>query len=465
MKLRIKNHTKILAFFLGLTLMIMPFFTSCDRDGGENGENQTTTTTEEPEVIIKVGFIYRGTLADSAHNLMFEAARFQLERNLGVETCYIESVFVSNYMEAVGVLHGRDVNIIVSTCPMFANITNRAAVEFRGIDFISFGGQTTMPNLTTFRPLLHQPAHVSGLAASFNSVNENFGIVSDTTMFNHEGVINAYIGGIKDLIGRDINAPVNYVNSHVREDVESAINDLVFNQGVEVVMLYLNSDYGIKHCERNNIKVVAYSMDLPALAPNNYIMGYYFNVIPYLTEQVQFIKNKMFTPTQTIGGMASGHTGLTQLNDNEEIIDPYTKVLTDLLVKELLIKDNIFSGLIRDNFGNIQVEYGYTLSETEILDVKWMELSATRIQRLSMPVTQIQFVPLIVRGEWGNTIPDHVLQPIATNESDEPSGQDEPSPVDTASPPDNTTPPEVNYAPVGANDDTTAEATTEEPAA
>ena len=69
----------------------------------ENGEQvyDYETLPEEPKTVWKVGFVYSGYVDDGATNGSFEVARAQLERSLGVDTCYVENVLVADFPDAV----------------------------------------------------------------------------------------------------------------------------------------------------------------------------------------------------------------------------------------------------------------------------------------------------------------------------------------------------------------------------
>jgi hypothetical protein len=385
-----------------MAIMLTAVFTACNTSDPEDEDEDEEE--EEVEIIHKVGFIYNGFLEGSTHNLIWESARLQLERNLDIETCYIENVFVTNFSEAVGMLLSRDVTIIVSTNEAFKNMADRAALANKDVVFISFGGDNTASNVTNFKPLVYQPANVAGLAASYNSDAASFGIVADHTMFNAAGVVNSYIIGLKDFLSRSVDVHVNYASSTNEADIAAAIDDLQA-KGAEVVMLYMSSDFGIRYCEQIGMKVVAYAGNLPELAPNYYVTGFYFNVNSYLTEQVMFIINEMFSPRTTFGEMRSGHALLTRLNSNQDIVAPDTRALTDLLFEEIEFRDGIFKGQILDNHGKQQVEPGYTLNYSEVLSVNWLEFSVgSNVTNFSEPREEIPLTQLAVRGEWPNGV-------------------------------------------------------------
>ena len=89
----------------------------------ESGEQifEYETLPEEEKIIYKVGFVYSGFVSDGATNGAFEVARAQIERSLGLETCYVENVLASEFPEAVNALKDDGCNIIVSCSPKYAN--------------------------------------------------------------------------------------------------------------------------------------------------------------------------------------------------------------------------------------------------------------------------------------------------------------------------------------------------------
>lgn len=399
MKTTVEKTKKLLSFLLILSLALtLPFLSSCGggKDVPDSDPEETTgeEVAEEPIEHI-VGFIYNGTVKNSTHNLIMENARNQLERNLGVATYFIEDVYVKNFIEAVDLFIERGVTIIISGNRVFEHVVERAAKDNPDINFISFGNSSTRLNLTNFLPLLYQPANVCGLAAAYNSDSDTLGIVADNRMFNCAGVINAYIQGAKEVPSAHFATYVNYASSGNEADVKAAIDDLV-SKGNDTIMLYLSTDYGIKYCEQIGVKVIAFSGNLPELAPNNYITGFYFNVDSYITEQVRFIQNEYFMPMTTIGEMVTGHVQMIKLNST---VTEGTSELTDLLYNGINNNDKVFEGKITDNFGTVMVQSGVTLTFFDVLEIDWLDYSVgSNFKEFSGPVPEFDLPPLVIKG-------------------------------------------------------------------
>jgi basic membrane lipoprotein Med (substrate-binding protein (PBP1-ABC) superfamily) len=443
MKLYINGKNKVLALFLTIAMLLMlaSTFTACNKGNDDEGEEEITDEPVEEPITHKVGYIYNGAIAGSTHNLMLESSRAQLERDRGIETCYIENVLVKNFYEAVDILVKRDVTVIVSTTHVFARSVDDAAKVYKNVIFISYGGDNTTQNVTNFKPLLYQPANICGVAASYNTKSNTIGIITSEVMFAHESVVNAYILGVKEFAGRDdLVTHIDYVIPDNFADTKQAIDDMVA-KGVDVIMLYLSTDYGIKYCEQIGVKVIAYSGNMPELAPNNYMTGFFVNVNSYISEQIMFVLTDYFFPAKTYGGIDTGGARLLPLNGEPTVVNG-TKGLTDLLYEKIKMDDRVFSGQIIDNYENIQVPYGYKLPFIDALEINWMEISVgNNIRTLSSPLPEPVEVHLVVKGEW-------------------PDGVNPNAPVTTADDSDNTGVPETAFTPAPAKTEETSQITT-----
>ena len=85
---------------------------------------------------------------------MFEKSRKDIETALGLETCYVDGVAVSQFENAVKALKNEGCSIIVSASHVFANSALSYAKKDKDVYILSYGGTASLTNLTTFRPKL-----------------------------------------------------------------------------------------------------------------------------------------------------------------------------------------------------------------------------------------------------------------------------------------------------------------------
>ena len=336
----------------------------------ENGEQvfEYETLPEEEKTVYKVGFVYNGFVDDGATNACFEAARAQITRSLGVETCYIENVLVADFPQAVNVLKDEGCNIIVSCNPKFANSAEKENRSSTDTFYISFGGGSSGRMMSSFGGELYQTAAVCGLAAAHNTKSNVIGIIADPGEYNVYGVVNGFVLGAADIWSTHTDVRLNWAWSNNKTEIETAVDDLI-SQGCDIIMSYMESDYPVRYCANKNVKVIANCYDLPEIAPDNYITGYFFNFSTFLVDEVRSIINDNFNPRAFEGGIAAGTARLVTFGLNAETgTEDICKTLYDLIKEGA----NVYTGEIRNTDGTIMVDKGQQMTFSNILRINWL---------------------------------------------------------------------------------------------
>lgn len=332
----------------------------------------------EPEkTVYKVGFVYSGPVEGSTTNYVFEAARAQIKKSLGLETCYIENVLVADFPEAVNVLRDDGCNIIVSCSPRFANSVEREARTLNGTYYISFGGGSSSSNTTCFGGELYQTAAVCGMAAAYNlDPNSNkIGVIADPGEYNVYGVVDAFCLGAAEITLAQTDVRVNWAWSNSPEEIEAAVDDLL-SQGCDVIMSYMETDYPVRYCADKDVKLIANAANIPETAPDNYLTGFNFNFSTHIVDKVRSIMNDNFNPTVFRGDIASGMVRLVTFSldskvGTETICSKYYDYIKSGNAK-------IFTGEIKNVNGVVTVEKGQSLDASNIFEINWLVNSVRR---------------------------------------------------------------------------------------
>lgn len=348
-------------------------------------ENGTPVTDEEGNMIpsepveekqYKVGFIYNNEVSDGSTNAIFENAREQIEKTLAIETCYIENVLVSEIPAAVRELQDNGCNIIVSASSRFANSITKEAQSSADTYYISFGGDSSGPTYSSFGGELYQTANVCGIAGAYNSTTNKLGVIADPSSYNVYGIVNAYTLGAKEIMGPQIDVRLNWVWSDNEEKVKASVDDLV-GQGCDVIMCYTESDIAAKYCEEIGVKVIANSCNLPELAPENYLTGFFFNASTFIVDNVRAIKADNFVSSVHTGGIAAGTARLIDFSPN-------CREGTDTIASKLYeyVKNgqaHVFTGEIKNRDYKVMVENGQQLNFSSIREIDWLMLGVTSV--------------------------------------------------------------------------------------
>jgi len=343
-------------------------------------ENGTPVTDEEgnmiaaepeAEIIYKVGFIYNNSVNDGSTSAIFENSRDQLERTLGVETCYLENVLVSEIPTAVRTLQDNGCNIIISCSARFANSIEKEARASADTYYISFGGETSGSNISCFGGELYQTANVCGIAAAYNTDSNVLGIIADPSSYNAYGVVNSYVLGAKEIWGAQTDARLNWVWSDNEKKIEEAIDDLV-SQGSDIIMCYTENDYAAEYCEAIGVRVIANSCNLPEIAPTQYLTGFFFNSSTFIVDTVRSIMAENFVSSVHKGGIAAGTARLVDFSENcKSGTDTISSKLYDYVKTG---KAHVFTGEIKNRDYKVMVEKGQQLSFKAICEIDWLVL-------------------------------------------------------------------------------------------
>ena len=343
----------------------------------ENGEQifEYEALPEEEKIIYKVGFVYSGFVSDGATNGAFEVARAQIERSLGLETCYVENVLVSEFPEAVNALKDDGCNIIVSCSPKYANSAFRENKTSTDTYFISFGDAGTGAHLTSFGGELYQTANVCGLAAAHNTKTNVIGVVADPGEYNAYGVIDGFALGVAEIMSAKADLRVNWAWSNSKSEMEAAVDDLIA-QGCDIIMSYMETDYPVRYCADKNVKVIANCYNMPEIAPDNYISGYFFNFSTHLVDVIRSIVNDNFNPEVYSGNVASGmvrlvNFGLSSEKGTEDICNKLYEYIKAGNAK-------VFTGEIKDTEGSVMVEKGQSMTFDNIQKINWLVQSVRK---------------------------------------------------------------------------------------
>ncbi|MCL2693763.1 MAG: BMP family ABC transporter substrate-binding protein, partial [Oscillospiraceae bacterium] len=287
--------------FLAMLLCGVFLLAGCGGDNGEDEDGEerrglgglggllVAHEEEDPYPLdVKIAFIYSGAVGSDTLIEHFELTRGELERTLGVETCYIDNVRLQQFPEAVEIAVDAGCNIIVAASYSYGSSVVLAARRFHEISFISFGNTDTAHNLSNVQPLLYQAAHVNGIIAGWNTDSNKIGVVADINMYNAHGIVNAFALGVRDITYAQIDFSINWALSQNFADTRAAIDDLI-SQGCDIIFIYQSEEYGFRRCEELGIRVQGFAHNVPELAPENFLTGMYLNMNTYFIDKVRTV--------------------------------------------------------------------------------------------------------------------------------------------------------------------------------
>ena len=379
---------KKFSFYIKLIALAMAAVMTLCACSGDNASSNDSSSVPNyaPDTSAKVGYVYNEEVSRDNMTYMFEKSRKDIETALGLETCYVDGVAVSQFENAVKALKNEGCSIIVSASHVFANSALSYAKKDKEVYILSYGGTASLTNLTTFRPRLYQPAFICGTVAAWNSTSHKIGIVADDLMYCSKGVINAFIRGIPQIIYAETKA-----------QTETAVNTLE-GKGCDVIFSYQSNDHCMYYCDSIGMKSIGFTNDMAYSAPKYGLVGYYLNWATYITDTVRTCINDNFIAEDYIGGFSEAFVKLTPYSSacKKETIT-IADTLYDYVKKG---KAKIFEGEIRDKDGLARVGAGATLDDLQILTMDYLVYGVTYMENMIDPVPNPITSDLTVKTEY-----------------------------------------------------------------
>lgn len=388
---KLSRYIKILALALSAVLTLC----ACSGDGASSGES-SSAPDYSLDTSAKVGYVYNEEISRDNMTFMFEKSRKDIETALGLETCYVDGVAVSQFENAVKALKNEGCSIIVSASHVFANSALSYAKKDKDVYILSYGGTASLTNLTTFRPKLYQPAFICGTVAAWNSSSHKIGIVADDLMYCSNGVINAFILGIQQIY-KERETDVEIIYAETKAQTETAVNTLE-GKGCDVIFSYQSNDYCMYYCDSIGMRSIGFTNDMAYSAPKYGLVGYYLNWATFITDTVRTCINDNFMAEVYVGGFSEAFVKLTPYS---AACKKETLTIADTLYDYVKKgKAKIFEGEIRDKDGLARVGAGATLDDMQVLAMDYLVYGVTYIDNIIDPVPNPTTSDLIVKEEY-----------------------------------------------------------------
>ena len=387
---RLLKYIRLAALAMAVTLAL------CACSGADESSSEESSQAYVENTGAKVGYIYNLEASRDNMTYMFEKSRKDIETALGLETCYVDCVAVSQFENAVKALKNEGCTIIVSTSHVFANSALSYAKQDKDVYILSYGGTASLSNLTTFQPKLYQPAFVCGTVAAWNSSSHKIGVVADDMMYCSNGVVNAFILGIQQIY-KERETDVEIIYAETKQQTETAVNTLK-EKGCDVIFSYQADDYCMYYCDSIGLRSIGFTNDTEYSAPKYGLVGYYLNWATFITDTVRTCINDNFLPEAYIGGINEAFVKLTPYSAacKKETIT-ISDTLYDYVKKG---KAKIFEGEIRDKDGLARVGSGGVLEHAEILSMDYLVYGVTYMASLIEPIDNPLSSDLTVKTEY-----------------------------------------------------------------
>ncbi len=354
--------------FMSLFLALSVLFVGCTKE--EVAPEEPTVTEEATtEESFKVGFIYIGPIIDRGWTYAHNKGRLYLEKQLGVETIYKESVPEGPEVEKVMKdMIAQGVKVIFAASSGYMDYVVKVAKEFPDVIFLHCSGYKNAENMNNYYGRMYEARYLSGIVAGLKTESNKIGFVAAYEIPQVIRGINAFALGVQS-VNEDATVAVRWTHTWHSLAKEKAAANALLDDGADVIAQHQDTAGPQRAAEERGAFSIGYNTDMKAMAPNAYMTAPIWDWGPYYTEQVEKIMNGEWTSEAYWGGMEDGIVKLAEFTKNapaeaSAIVDEATVAIEN---GSLII----FSGPIYDREGVLRIEEGSAMSDGDILSMGW----------------------------------------------------------------------------------------------
>lgn len=315
------------------------------------------------------GFIYVGPIGDHGWTYQHEIGRQAVEKELGAETVYAESVPEGADAERAIRRMAADngCKAIFTTSFGYMDPTLKVAKQFPDVKFEHATGFKRSDNVATYSARFYEGRHVAGLIAGKMSKTGKIGYVASFPIPEVIRGINAVIIAARS-VNPDATIQVVWVNSWFDPGKESDAAKVLIDQGVDFLFQHTDSPAPVQTAETRGIYAIGQASDMQRFAPKAHLTAIVDNWAPYYVQRVKEVQDGKWQSGDVWGGFASGMVQMT----------PYNGVPADVVAIAEKARRGIISGSVHPFAGPINgqdgkqiVAAGETIDDGQLLGMNY----------------------------------------------------------------------------------------------
>ncbi|MCR4392489.1 MAG: BMP family ABC transporter substrate-binding protein [Candidatus Acetothermia bacterium] len=221
---------------------------------------------------LKVGFIYVGPIGDygwsHAHNL----GRLIVERELGVETVYVESVPEGEVETYIDQLVRQGCNVIFTTSFGFMDGTLAAAERYPNVIFAHCSGFKRAPNLATYMADFYQVYYLNGLMAGALTKTGKVGYVGAFPIPEVKRHINAFTIGVRE-VNPSATVHVRWIYEWFNPAAAKEATEALIAEGCDVFAFTEDSPTVVQVAAEKGLPSFGHYSPMYDFAPNHVVSG------------------------------------------------------------------------------------------------------------------------------------------------------------------------------------------------
>lgn len=297
----------------------------------------------------KACFIYVGPIGDFGWSYQHDQGRLAVEKELGAETAYLESVPEGADAErAIERMARADCNVIFTTSFGYMDATNKVAGKFPEVKFEhATGYKREHPNVANYSSKFYEGRYVQGQIAAKVSKSGVAGYIASFPIPEVVRGINAFILGAQS-VNPDFSLKVVWVNTWFDPGKESDAAKALIDQGVDVITQHTDSTAPMQVAAERGAKAFGQASDMINFGKETQLTAIIDDWAPYYIERVKAVMDGTWEQHDVWHGMDHGSVAMA----------PYTNMPDDVKAFAEATQEKIISGELKPFTGPITKQDG-----------------------------------------------------------------------------------------------------------
>jgi basic membrane protein A and related proteins len=357
---------KIITSILLATLMLMTFILT----GCSSNTEPANTVASEKQQKVKVGFIYVGPVSDEGWTYSHDEGRKLLEKELGVETIYVESVKedLAETERVCEQLISQGCNVIVGTSFGFMDGMESSALKHPEVKYLHNSGYKTAENMSNYFGRIYEGRYLTGIIAGLTTKSNSIGYVAAFPIPEVVRGINAFTLGAKS-VNPNVVVKVKWTNTWYDPAKEKEAGKALIAEGADVMAQHQNTAGPAQAAEEAGALSIGYNTDMSSKLPKSYLTSPIWHWEKYYIPQIKAVMDGTWQSSVTWNGIKEGYVDLAPLTDK---VPAEAKELVEKQKQAIISGENkIFVGPIKDQQGNVKIQQGEVMSDEELLKFDW----------------------------------------------------------------------------------------------
>ena len=317
-----------------------------------------------------VGFIFVGAKDDYGYNKAAYLGSLAVEEKFGDKVKVLRSENVPETEEASRTLEQmiqQGATVLFPTSYGHLYPAMDVAEKHPDLVFYHQGGLECSDNLGTYFGTIYEPYYLAGMAAGAATESDKLGFVGSFPIPQVIENINAFELGAKAM-NPDVTTTVIFTSSWSDPALQTSAANSLIDSGCDVIAQHQDSTKTIiELCEDKGVYAVGYHADASELAPNMWLTAAIWKWDELFCDMAETAIEGKFDGSIYDGKYRAGIAeGVVDLASFGPSVSQETKdAINEVKQKMIDGTFSAFSGLIKDQNGNVVCEDGHTMTVDE----------------------------------------------------------------------------------------------------